>query len=660
MIVKQCYIENFGTFHDKTFNFTDGINVITEDNGWGKSTLASFIKAMFYGLEYSRKKKLTEYRKYEPWQGGKYGGYLTFSVNGKDYRVARYFGRKESDCVFELYDLTTNKPSSDFGENLGEELFGIDCQSFERSIFIKLNSEQGQPQLSDSISAKLNNLVDNTDDINNFETARARLDKLASSIMLKRGSGGMTGDIDNEIMNIKDRLLDCGRAEREISVLQKQISQSKEQSERLSEREKELLAEHNNYALFDKKENYETLLKNARTLREDFDNLAEFFRNGVPADEEIIAHTRETNDIGIYAAQIAHISQIEDKNAELSGAKPNTALVAMFAAIAVLGLCTSALIDGIIAKIIGIILVIIGAAGLGFCITSRKKETVRSRNKHSALNDAYAEAKAAEEEIKTSLLPFLAKYEAEGSEYFERMQYIRDKLIAYRDVQNKLSEAEARLKSFEDNNNTAELLRAAPPKYSKADLEKQLDEYRAQINAYSRQIAGAERDISRQGSIADNRGELESELERLNERRAELTEKHTILTETIAFLTEAKDNMTSSYMKDMTEAFNKYIHMIEPTQESIVLNADLDTYIVDSGLHRESGHHSRGYADMANICTRLALSDVMYKEAKPFLILDDPFVNLDDKKTERALEFLKKIGEDRQIFYFVCQKSRSI
>ena len=45
----SCHIENFGKLHDWSHDFTSGSNVFCEDNGWGKSTLASFIKVMFYG-----------------------------------------------------------------------------------------------------------------------------------------------------------------------------------------------------------------------------------------------------------------------------------------------------------------------------------------------------------------------------------------------------------------------------------------------------------------------------------------------------------------------------------------------------------------------------------------------------------------------------------
>ena len=51
MKLLSCHVDNFGKLSNLTLNFTDGINVINEANAWGKSTLAAFLKAMFYGLD---------------------------------------------------------------------------------------------------------------------------------------------------------------------------------------------------------------------------------------------------------------------------------------------------------------------------------------------------------------------------------------------------------------------------------------------------------------------------------------------------------------------------------------------------------------------------------------------------------------------------------
>ena len=88
------YADNFGRLHEFTFEFEDGLNVILEENGWGKTTMAAFLKAMLYGFEPGAfdTERDRERKQYKPWQGGNYGGWLEFEVNGKIYRVTRTFG----------------------------------------------------------------------------------------------------------------------------------------------------------------------------------------------------------------------------------------------------------------------------------------------------------------------------------------------------------------------------------------------------------------------------------------------------------------------------------------------------------------------------------------------------------------------------------------
>ena len=62
--------------------------------------------------------------------------------------------------------------------------------------------------------------------------------------------------------------------------------------------------------------------------------------------------------------------------------------------------------------------------------------------------------------------------------------------------------------------------------------------------------------------------------------------------------------------------------------------------------------------DFIDICLRFALIDVMYEEEKPFIVLDDPFVNLDEAKIKKAVMLLKEISNSYQIIYFTCHESR--
>ena len=50
--------------------------------------------------------------------------------------------------------------------------------------------------------------------------------------------------------------------------------------------------------------------------------------------------------------------------------------------------------------------------------------------------------------------------------------------------------------------------------------------------------------------------------------------------------------------------------------------------------------------------------DSMYQDEKPMLIMDDPFVNLDDRNMAGAKKFVEKISEKYQILYFTCSQNR--
>ena len=173
MKLLKCHIENFGKLQNFDYNFKDNLNIIKEENGFGKTTFANFIKAMFYGLDTTNSAK-SDRKIYMPWQGGTCGGNIEFEIQGKKYRIERIFEKKAKDDIFKLYDLETNLESNDYTSNIGEEIFKINKEAYERSTYIP----QGeiQIQMDDSISAKLGNVLESGNDINTSEMAIKKLE----------------------------------------------------------------------------------------------------------------------------------------------------------------------------------------------------------------------------------------------------------------------------------------------------------------------------------------------------------------------------------------------------------------------------------------------------------------------------------------------------
>jgi len=194
MKILSCHIENFGKLSDCSFDFEHGLNRICEDNGYGKSTFAAFVRAMFYGLGGKGKHNDldNERRRYKPWQGGVFGGQMIFSVDDKIYLMHRVFGSKDngSEDSFELRDFHTNLISTDYSERIGEEIFGIDSESFSRTVFLGQND--CRTVATDDIHAKIGNLSEQTDDMSNFDKAFETLANLENKMNPKRTSGSLS------------------------------------------------------------------------------------------------------------------------------------------------------------------------------------------------------------------------------------------------------------------------------------------------------------------------------------------------------------------------------------------------------------------------------------------------------------------------------------
>lgn len=175
MKIKALHIENFGCFSNSDYRFDGQLNSIMEDNGYGKSTLASFIAIMFYGFfdEKGRAKSDGLRAYYKPWQGGNFGGTMDFTYQGTDYRISRQFGKKPADDVLNVYRLDTLLKTDELTDQPGVFVFQVDGESFLRTVFIRDND--CRVELTDGVHAKIGNLGGDTMDMNRFQAADAKL-----------------------------------------------------------------------------------------------------------------------------------------------------------------------------------------------------------------------------------------------------------------------------------------------------------------------------------------------------------------------------------------------------------------------------------------------------------------------------------------------------
>ena len=287
----ECYVENFGILSGEKISFNDGLNCIKEDNGSGKTTLATFIKVMLYGMSDTRKMSLDENdrKRYLPWHGGVCGGSLTFSAGGKTYRVERTFGSKVSDDTYILYETATGKVSLDFPDGLGEGLFGIDADGFERTVFL---SERALTPKSDnkSISAKLSDLVGCDGDIGEMDKALKALEE-KRKFYQKKGGTGEIADTKAKIDTITRKLEALGEVEKEVETNREKMRALRKKIDSAREEAKAILAKKEEALRYAAEVNYEKQYKDMKAVLEESERrrmaVSEIFGTEIPSHSDI-------------------------------------------------------------------------------------------------------------------------------------------------------------------------------------------------------------------------------------------------------------------------------------------------------------------------------------------------------------------------------------
>lgn len=802
----KCYIENFGLLHSCEFSFAKGLNCCHSENSTGKTTLTAFIEAMLYGIGDTRKQLLDENprKKYNPWQGGRYGGSLTLEVGKKRYTVERSFGARASDDTFRLIDADTGKECSDYGENIGESLFGIDRDGFLRTVFLSEKNLQGKNE-NKSISAKLSDLVGVDGDVGGYDEAVKLLDE-RRKFYAKKGNTGEIANVKERIAEARRRLDGLAVLEEEIKVKTERLSALRAEKARLAalelEERKKLGAISKAEEQRGHEERYGSMLA---ALGEEKAKLAEakaFFAAGIPSaadidkardahaeaerlkkeafagidDEEYIALRRffgKGTDFVELAEMERSAALLTEKETELSriregrdpvsvkmrslfpdnvptdeeieraeketsrrGALSKIILSALGILISAGGIIIGTLY-GYIAAALGAILMVTSLIMLAKPAKSKElltfvddystdvfktpKEALDEIRKNLEIyraleSEREQSAALLDEEInalKRKIYTFLEKFptttaptlldainhiKLQYSKYYslgkadainesgklEKLRRSEQLTAAVNAFMSKFptvtkdpfSELRAKLGEYNYLVVTTQRMAgecdafavrygitekpSAPIRDSAAVVEGTMREISEKIEAISREYAVVEREIALAQAEIDKADEIQSSLIELEELLAKHSESLDIIRKTSLYLKEACDNITSLYLGKTKANFEKYSHEISGIEGEYSLSTDFELSKTERGASHSIESYSRGTRDLYALAMRFALIDALYEKEAPFVILDDPFIALDDTRLERAKLLLKSISKNRQIIYFTCSKSRVI
>ena len=288
----SCYIENYGKISGERFVFDDGITQICKENGFGKTTLASFIKAMFYGLPSSRSnaKEFDDRQHFYPFNGGRFGGNITFELGGKTYKIERFFGKKsEKDDELKVYE--NGRETLALGADIGRAVFGLDEQSFARTVFI--GAEEQEIASTGGINAKLNNFVDDTADDLGFERAILALDKAKKRLKAVRGDNDLSSQQKEKIHRLHTDIQNLEKISEDLGELYKEREELTAEICRLEEQEKQANGVN---LLIQKWETYDGYLAVANEESTRLNGLQTSYPTGLPTKaetDEVFARLQE-------------------------------------------------------------------------------------------------------------------------------------------------------------------------------------------------------------------------------------------------------------------------------------------------------------------------------------------------------------------------------
>ena len=240
MKLNKIYISAFGKLKDFTLELSDGLNVIYGNNEDGKSTVAAFIKAMFYGTGRSSKNLSESIRlKYTPWDNSAMGGRIFFEHEGKKYCLEREFRKSDSTDRIILTDLDSGKEINDT-DNIGQQFFGLSAAAFERSLFIGNGDFIKDDVAAGEINGKLSNIaITGSEDIS-FKKVEKNILDTRNKLISKNGKSGSYNE-DLQALSLLNQRLEKAQNDATLKAqLNEKAQQKVAEFEQLSQKYQQL------------------------------------------------------------------------------------------------------------------------------------------------------------------------------------------------------------------------------------------------------------------------------------------------------------------------------------------------------------------------------------------------------------------------------------
>lgn len=708
--------------------------MFTGPNESGKTTLASFLKFIFYGYSGAKQQKtdMNEKKLFTPWSNNKVAGSVIIHYKDKKYKIEREYAERDKKRII---DLSNNVAIQD-GEDPGMFFFRMDEEVFSKTAFLKQfeTSEIGGKSLADMVQ----NLMFTADEDMNTQKTLSKLNDARAALLSKNKNSGAIYKLSKKRDELSESFDKSVQNQHELLRLEGMIKDLEEKMHSNNAKKNELNDELENYKAYNagqELQKIESSRKQAGTLKEAYERVVAKYANGdfIPDMEysrELLKFSTELREKKLKLAEANHqrnislekyndcneknknfksienAGGIEEIGSEFTSYKKTAgmmrvmmiifaALTLIFAGAAVYMYLSKIFVNYIVFAAPALtltaffIFLIMRANASGKAVELYTGFGFETENDFATVLDDYPDTEAQLDILKTDLKIYddaALKAELEFNELYTKaknslMKWNRtpedddknpDEFVKFSGLASEAAEDIQRAKNIWEQYQTKldfmleginenELKRVASyarkPNYDEKQISRELDFILKANESMHEKEHEIEKNIAVVSSKLPDPAVLSSQIAFLEDNIKEMTKKHDALVLAIETLEQSCDELKNSVAPRLTSIAGNLFRMATGGRyQELLIDTAFTLDISDGSISRDIDFLSAGARDMAYVCFRMALLDILYENEMPPFICDDPFVRLDRRNLANMTKIIHALSRKTQIMYFTCHE----
>lgn len=651
----------YGKLDQARLDLQPGLNVICAPNEGGKSTWCRFLLAMFYGLNTRQRGDLADKNRFQPWSGSLMQGKLELSAGDKELTLSRRTQRPDAplgvfSCTYSGTD--TPVPGLD-AARCGETLLGVPQSVYQRCAFIPSGSLaiDADADLERRISA----LISTGDEKTSFSQVESRLKKQLRQRKYNRS--GSIPLLEAEIAGLRAAQQEAQTLTGQLENLQQQLSQAREDQARRRQARLQVAQE-----TLREKERCLQALPDSSDLQRINQQLGAVRSLGDQVQQAQEAVSRQESAIEDQLQELnrnpLHPMTKAQLEAQLQIQPPAPPQVAQLLISLALGLCGGGFLWYEIDRpqVLWLCLacaVTALAAGNFLRLLIRRIRLQQSRRRELSRQEELRK-------LAESYLPALEELEAQRALLRQKQQILSD---GDRRLRTQLSDLLSQVSRWDDSVQSAGDIRRFVRETAQNRDRLAQELHQAQTQLLQAQMSDADDTVTHlQQQIAQVQGRLDAgrdaqalgdQISRLEEELVRQQAEYDALRLSLDALQAANTTLQNRFSPELgRRAAEIFADMTGSTWSHILLDREFH-------LSAESGSDptrrsvqllSAGTADQLYLAVRLAICEmILPPEQNPPLILDDALLTFDDARLSTTLDYLTRLGAQRQILLFTCQ-----